>query len=127
MSCSRGFPIAVVLGLAGAGACSDRKVEAKDEEAERLCGQYCEKYDECGVSLEGHSVDECMDNCVGFDWVWGPNCRAEYVRTYSCLNDLSCADFAVTEDFDAPDEMKSCRAENTSSSNCTAEHGGIDG
>src|SRR5688572_10228417 len=113
----------IVLGVGIGVACSDRSVEV-DEEAERLCTAFCERYPECDLPSESPTVDECVESCMSYDWQWDKACRSEYIATYECVNELSCEDFAITENI--VEGEASCGEQRSASSGCTAENGGID-
>lgn len=113
----------LVLGVVTGIACSDRTTKT-DEEAERLCTTYCERFDECDVPPE-LPEDECSETCVGFDWAWRGACRKEEVALYECINALSCDEFSVSEDFNSEVTPKPCEAERSASSICISDHGGI--
>lgn len=122
-----GMSAALAFGLAVGAACSDRKAPEEDEEAYRLCNTWCGRFEECNVPPELPTVEECTETCVNYDWLWRESCREENVSQYECLNALACDDFAITQDFDADAELKSCQDEREVASSCIAANGGIDG
>ena len=115
--------LALGCGLSLGTACSDRKAK-HDEEAQRLCTGFCEKYEDCDLPADSPTVEECIENCTSYEWTWDEACRAEYVASYECINALSCQDFAITEHIEEGEA--SCEKERSASGRCTTDNGGID-
>jgi hypothetical protein len=92
--------LVLLLGAAGAAACSDRKAPQEDAEARAACDLRCERLDTCGLDIGADSEAECSDICLNGDdeaWQW-KDCRAETLPLYECINALSCDDLTDVED-----------------------------
>jgi hypothetical protein len=121
--------ILVLVGLgAGLGlACSDRKTPDVDEEALRLCEANCDRYEDCDVLMKQATHDECVDECVGYDWIWRQGCREESKTLWSCTNELSCNEFAITVAPETTNPERSCGEQRTEWSICLAHDANVDG
>jgi hypothetical protein len=113
---------ALALGL----SCSRHLEEQVD--AERLCSDFCERNETCGLAPcieEFEPQDEsCFDICMDagpHDWN-GP-CRFLQDEWYACLGALSCTDFHETVGCnDQPLDERPCADETEEYSLCLSEH-----